>query len=159
MDVFDSNIWIYGLTGKCDDAVSLVEKAVTTPFHVGVSAYIFEEVIVNLQRSSHSHETITRLQTRFADIVHGNHTIHGPTQEQIAQLDLETHRTDPRVQAMGEAFGIQNKDVPVVVFARQCAQRPDAPMTTIYTADEGFAEFEPDAYFEKLALQYVDCSE
>jgi len=158
MDVFDSNIWIFGLTQTCEEAVSLVNKAIESAYHVGVSAYIFEEVMHNLQRSDHDQEIIERVQTRFADIVYGNPTIHGPTQTEIREIDLNTVRQDPRVQAMGEAFDIQNKDVPVVVFARQCAHPQDTPEVVIHTADREFSRFNPQQYFENIAIRYVDCS-
>lgn len=158
MDVFDSNIWIYGLTGECADAVALVEEAVDTTFHVGVSAYIYDEVMRNLKRSDHSQEMIDRAQTRFADIVYGNHTVHGPNKEQIRQMDIDAHRSDPRVQTMGDAFGIQDKDVPVVVYAYQVTRRRGAVTTTIHTADRAFSEFDPNTHFENLSLRYVDCS-
>jgi predicted nucleic acid-binding protein len=58
MDVFDSNIWIFGLTQTCEEAVSLVNKAIESAYHVGVGAYIFEEVMHNLQRSDHDQEII-----------------------------------------------------------------------------------------------------
>jgi predicted nucleic acid-binding protein len=157
MDVFDSNIWIYGLTRTCDDAVTLVEEAINTTYHVGVSAYIYDEVMLNLQRSEHDRETIERVQTRFADIVYGNETIHGPTHEEIKQMDVEAWRRDQRVQTMGEILGIQDKDVPIVVYARQCAQNQDSP-TVIHTADHDFSQFDPTDYMENIVMRYVDCS-
>lgn len=159
MDVFDSNIWIYGLTRTCDDAVALVEEVIDNPVHVAVSAYIFDEVMENLQRSEESQEVIHRAQTNFATIVHGNHTIHGPTQDEIEQIDIEARRRDPRVQIMSEVFDIQSKDVPILVFAHQFAQQSNTPATTIYTADEEFSQFDPRHYFENLLMQYVDCSD
>jgi hypothetical protein len=158
MDVFDSNIWIFGLTQACEEAVSLVDRAIDTAYHVGVSAYIFEEVMHNLQRSSHDQEIIERVQTRFADIVYGNPTIHGPTQAEIQEIDLDMVRRDPRIQAMGEAFDIQNKDVPIIVFARQCAHPQDAPEVVIHTADREFSRFNPQQHFESIDMRYVDCS-
>ena len=158
MDVFDSNIWIYALTRTCEPAIELVDQAVHTPVHVGVSAYIFDEVMLNLQRSAQPTDVVNRAQTRFADLVYGKHTIHGPTQAEIEQMDVERQRRDPRVQAMGEAFGIQEKDVPIVVYAHQCARTGDSVPTTIYTADREFAGFDPQAHFEKLRLEYVDCT-
>jgi hypothetical protein len=121
-----------------------------------VSAYIFEEVLQNLNRSGHSRAVIERAQTRFADIVHSAQTVDGPTQTQIRAIELEARRSDPRVQAMGEAFGIQDKDVPLVVFARQCAQDLGESVT-IYTADREFSRFDPSPYFDDLGMKYVDC--
>lgn len=159
MDVFDSNIWIHALTRTCDDAVALVEEVINNPVHVGVSAYIFDEVMENLQRSEESREVINRAQTNFATITHGNHTIHGPRQEEIERIDIEAQRRDPRIQIISEVFGIQSKDVPILVYAHQLSQRSNAPVTTIYTADKEFAQFDPNHHFENLLMQYVDCSD
>ena len=75
---------------------------------------------------------MNRAQTWFSDLVYGRHTIHGPSQAEIEQMDVERQRRDPRVQAMGEAFGIQEKDVPILVYAHQCA-RTEVTVPTRYT--------------------------
>jgi len=159
MDVFDSNVWIYGLTQSCDEAVELVEKVVTTPYHVGVNAYIFDEVMQNLRRSERPGERIDRIQTRFADIVHDTHTVHGPTQSEISRMDVEDRRSDPWVGTLSELLGVQEKDVPIVVFAHDCASDHDAPPTTIFTADQDFAAASPGEYFRDVDVAFVDCSE
>ena len=138
--------------------MALVEKAIESAYHVGVNAYIFDEVMHNLQRSKQSQETIERAQTRFAEIIHDNHTIHGPTQEEISQMDVEAVRRDPKVETMAEVLGIQAKDVLVLVYAHQLVQRQDAPTTVIHTADHEFSRFDPSAHFEKTVMHYVDCS-
>lgn len=158
MDVFDSNVWIYGLTQTCEEAVALVDEAIENAYHVGVDAYIFDEVMRNLERSEQPQEAIDRAQTRFAEIIHGNHTIHGPSQEEITQMDIEAVRRDPKVDTMAEVLGIQTKDVPILVFAHQLVQDQDAPTTVIHTTDHSFSRFDPSAHFEKIAMHYVDCS-
>ena len=101
---------------------------------------------------------MNRAQTRFADLVYGKHTIHVPTQAEIEQMDVERQRRDPRVRAMGEAFGIQERGVQTVVYAHQCARTGDSVPTTIYTADQEFAGFDPDEHFGNIRLEYVDCT-
>lgn len=159
MDVFDSNVWIYGLTQTCEEAVSLVEEAIENAYHVGVNAYIFDEVMRNLQRSEQDRETIKLAQTRFAEIIHGNHTIHGPAQKEISQMDIDAVRRGPMVATMATVFGIQAKDVPVLVYAHQLVQPQDAPTTVIHTADRGFSRFDPSAHFEEIVMRYVNCSQ
>lgn len=158
MDVYDSNIWIHGLVGNCEEAIALIDEVINNPVHVAVNAYIFDEVMQNLTRADLSQEAIDSAQTEFATMVHGNHTIHGPTQQQIEQMDVEVRCRDPRVQMMGDAFGIQPKDVPILVFAHQLAQQPNASVTTIHTADREFGQFDPRDYFDNLLIRYVDCS-
>lgn len=160
MDVYDSNIWIFGLTRTCAQAVDLLEEAIYGNRQAGVSAYIYDEVMINLQRSEHSQEVIDRAQTRFAEILHGNPSIHGPSEEEIAQMNVDAIRSDPTVQTMGTALGIQPKDVPVVVFAQQCAtsnRGQGGQTTTIYTADYEFGQFDPRTHFEYLVMHYVNC--
>ena len=128
------------------------------PIHVAVSAYIFDEVMLNLDRADLSQDVIDSAKTEFATIVHGNHTVHGPTQEEIRQMDVEARRRDPQVQLVSEAFGIQAKDVPILVYAHQLVQRQDAPTTAIHTADREFSQFDPSVHFEKIVMHYVDCS-
>jgi predicted nucleic acid-binding protein len=157
MDVFDSNVWIYGLVGDCEEAVALLEEVLTDPIHVAVNAYIFDEVMQNLARADLAQDVIDSAQTEFATIVHGSHTVHGPTQDELRQMDVEAHRLDPRVEMIGETFGIQPKDVPILVFAHQYAQQPDAPTTVIHTADREFARFDPSDHFESIVMRYVNC--
>lgn len=157
MEVYDSNIWIYGLTRTCDPAVDLIDEVVENPVHVALNAYIFDEVMTNLDRSEQDREVVEQAKQRFATIVYGNHTIHGPTQGEIEQMDLEAHRTDPRVQMMGDVLGIQPKDVPIVTLAHQYAQRPDTPTITIHTADRPFSDYDPSENFDGIVMRYVDC--
>jgi len=159
MDVYDSNIWIHGLVGDCADAISLLDEIINNPVHVAVSAYIFDEVMQNLGRADLNEDVIESAQTEFATMVHGNHTIHGPTQEQIRQMDVEARRHDPRTQMMGEVLGIQPKDVPILVFAHQLTQQPNSPVTTIHTADREFGQYDPQQHFQDILIQYIDCSD
>lgn len=157
MDVFDSNVWIYGLTHTCDEAVALVDEVIDTRRNVRVSAYIFEEVMQNIQRSNHDREVIDRALNDFAQMVHGSPAIHNPTQQEVREMDLAVHREGPRIAAMAMMLGIQEKDVPIVVCAIQCAQqRPDSTIV-IHTADRPFSRLDPSDHFERIVMRYVDC--
>ncbi|MCU4802722.1 hypothetical protein OB920_20380 [Halobacteria archaeon HArc-gm2] len=158
MDVYDSNIWIHGLVGGCEEAIALIDEVIHNPVHVGVSAYIFDEVMENLQRADLDQEVIDSAQTEFAAIVHENHTVHGPTQEELRQMDLGVRRRDDRVEMMAEVLGIQAKDVPILVYAHQLAQQPDTPESTIVTADREFSRFDPHQHFQNISIRFVDCS-
>ncbi len=52
MDVFDSSVWIYGVTQTCDEAVVLVDDVINGSQSVAVSAYISNEVIGGIAQSS-----------------------------------------------------------------------------------------------------------
>lgn len=169
MEVFDSNVWIYALTRECEEATTLVENTLGIgdsggndgvtdgPTVVGVNAYIFDEVIRNLGRSTQPRETINVIQTRFADIVYGNKYVQGPSQEAISRMNIDVVRNDPTVQTLATGFGIQAKDVPVVVYAHQCVDNYGDPVT-IHTADRQFSQFRSRRYFDDIGIEYVDCS-
>jgi len=123
MDVFDSNVWIYGLTKTCAQASNYVDQVIRHDRRVAVSAYIYDEVMRNLDRSQHGHEEIDRVKTRFAEILYDNGRIEAPSDEEVRAMDIDEMRSDPAVQAMGAGFDIQPKDVPILVFASQVSNR------------------------------------
>ena len=156
MHVLDSSVWIYALTRTCKPAVELVEDVLAGDLQVTVDAYIFNEVVAGLERSGSDSQAISDAQTRFAEIVYRSESISEPTQRQVEQLSLDVLRLDDRTQLLGTTWGIQPKDVPVVVHAYS---QPTDP-TRIFTSDEAFSEFDPSAFgIEGIVLQYVDCSE
>lgn len=113
----------------------------------------------NLQRSGHGQRVIDRARNDFARIVYASPSIHGPSQEAVAEMDVAERRRDPEIETMAAAFDVQPKDVPVVVFAHRCYRESGGQQTTIYTADREFGQFDPTDRFEALAMNYVDCSE
>jgi hypothetical protein len=128
---------------------------------VAVSAYIYDEVMQNPDRSQHSQEEIDRVKTRFAEILYNNDRVDAPSIEGVRAMDLDEIRKDPTVQAMGAGFRIQPKDVPILVFARQVASRVTSPdeSVVIRTADEQFSQFDANNHYPDVEIQYVDCSD
>ena len=112
MHVLDSSVWIYAITRTCDDAVAVVDQVLDGDLRVAVDAYVFNEVIEGIERSGSTYDAITEAQTRFAEIVHGSPAVQEPTQRRVQALDLDTVRSDERVQLLGLTWDIQPKDVP-----------------------------------------------
>lgn len=155
MHVLDSSAWIYAITYTCDDAVAVVNQIVNGDLRVAVDAYIFNEVIEGIERSGTDYEEISEAQTRFAEIVHGDPAVQEPAQHRVQALDLDTVRSDERVQLLGLTWNIQPKDVPIV----QLAYRQPAEPTVIFTSDQDFSNFEPREYgVDDIVIRYVDCS-
>lgn len=154
MQVLDSSVWIYAITYTCEDAVAVVDQVINSEFRVAVDAYVFNEVIEGIERSGSGYDEISEAQTRFAEIVHGNPAIQEPTQHRVQALDLDTVRSDERVQLLGLTWGIQPKDVPIV----QLAYRQSSEPTVIFTSDQDFSNFEPREYgVDDIVIRYVNC--
>lgn len=157
MDVLDSCTWIYGVTRTCPEAVDLLDEIIRDADgpQIAVSAYIFNEVIEGIARSSANRRAIDEAQTRFSEIVHANPQVRAPRRQDVRQMDVRRVRDDVRVQMMAETFGIQPKDVPIVV----CTYESATDYAVIYTSDEDLSEFEPRRHgLEQLSVQYVDCA-
>lgn len=158
MDVFDSNIWALGITETDPAAAELVAEVRDMPRSVAVSAYIFCEVLDALASAEYvePHE-VEQTQTNFGAFVHRAAVVEGPTQDEIEACDVAHIRNENWAGLIGALADIQPKDAPVLALAdgiRQNARRPDT--VTIYTADEPFASFDPDAAgLDRLQMEYV----
>lgn len=155
MDVFDSSVWIYGVTQTCDEAVVLVDDVINGSQSVAVSAYIFNEVIEGIAQSSNDSQAVTEAQTRFGEIVHGNPWVDAPTQADVTRMDIRAIRQNNWVQLLGQTWGIQPKDVPIIELAANVTNGT----TIVFTADRSLSKFVPSNHgLTDITLQYVDCS-
>lgn len=157
MDVIDSCTWIYGVTRTCPAAVDLLDELIygSDGPRVAVSAYIFNEILEGIARSARDNRAIEEAQTRFSEIVHGSPRVSAPHQEDVRRMDVREVRSDVRVRMMAETYGIQPKDVPIVV----CAYESATDYGIIYTSDEELSEFKPPRYgLERLSVRYINCS-
>ncbi|WP_323677228.1 hypothetical protein [Halorubellus sp. PRR65] len=153
MDVFDSNIWVLGITEAHPKATALVNGAEVGDRQVVLDAYIFEEVREAFYRSEHVdaadvEQTISNFAVRIAK----PQSIVEPDQAAVEEMDLQEIREAPPVNLLGHLLDIQPKDVPVFCLAyRWQHQKP-----TIYTADESFAELHPPTYgLPDIELEYI----
>lgn len=155
MHVFDSSVWIYAITRTCDEATELVESVLDGRIRVAVDPYVFEEVIAGIDRAGSDRRAIDDAQTHFAEIVHGSPAVDAPSHRAVAEMRLDAIRTDDRTRMLGRTWGIQAKDVPIVMLADD---QPSEP-TIVYTSDREFSRFDPTEYgIDGIALRYVDCS-
>lgn len=145
-------MWIWGLTQRAPEAVSLVEEVLDGERYVGVSAYIHGEVMAAFDRShSADSDAIKTAKNAFNIIVAKRHNVDFPDQADVGQMDVHDMREKQLIQLLGWSWGIQPKDVPIVVFAESYDD-----MTTIFTADESFSEFDPAAHgIDNVELEYV----
>jgi len=153
MDVFDSNIWVLGITEAHPRATALVNEAEAGDRRVALDAYIFEEVREAFHRSDHVDAAdVERTISNFAIRIAKPPSIVEPDQSAVEEMDIHAVREAPPVNLLGHLLDIQPKDVPVFCLAyRWKHQRP-----TIYTADESFAKLDPSAYgLPEIALEYV----
>lgn len=137
-----------------------MEEAITGYRVVRLNAYIFEEVMRNLERADLPSEVIERAQTDFAKLVHQGRGIEAPSREAVSKMDLEEIRESTEIQMLGEALSIQPKDVPILSAAfnaREDTLHDGEAKSIIYTADFEFSRFTPRDYFTNIEVEYVSC--
>ncbi|MFB6176740.1 MAG: type II toxin-antitoxin system VapC family toxin [Halobaculum sp.] len=153
MDVLDSNLWIRALTAE-EYGESVLEDVLANPDRtVWISAYIYREVVRNLDRIERSRSEIDRLQTRFVELVHDSENVRSPSRTEIERLDVREVRSRQSVLALAAGFDVQPKDAPVLSFGYVCSV--DSEQTTIRTADESFARFDGGRFYDHLAVEYA----
>lgn len=162
MIVLDNNIWIHGLTEtrpKCTETLKLISYG--NDQQCCVSAYIYKEVVENLNRSrAVEQERIDALIGRFIDLMQTSDSIIEPGFEQLRRVDVSAERTHPANVTLATALGIQAKDAPIISFA-YTQQRNAQPgemieVVEVVTADRPFSRLEPARFELPIALYHVD---
>lgn len=153
MDVFDSNIWITGFTGKSADAIQLINEVRQNQRSVGVDAYIFEEVIQAFDNSGNPQKH--NLKTAFAQFVNNHQMVDGPTQNAVSGMNLTRTRNQPEVMVIADVCSIQTKDAPVLCLAYQINEiHQNSPI--IYTHDRPFSNMNPNQHnLSQISLQHI----
>lgn len=139
--VFDTNIWVHGLTENVDAAAELVDAAVDTQLFVSISAYIFEETRLTFENGIFPRREADAHLTDFSSILYGSQNIDGPTSSETRQVDVDEVRNSPEARAFGAATDCQAKDAPVLWHGHALAQRGRS--VTIYTNDREFSQCSP----------------
>jgi len=140
--VLDSNVWIDALTEESERAVKLMDSVLDGNRTTVVSAYIYEEVTVNLEREFGAGSYVDQLQTYFGELMTSPH-IDEPATTDILEMDLDDMRTSDTANFLEDVLQIQEKDVPILFTA----WKDLSDHVTIYTADEQFSEFNPHSYY------------
>lgn len=139
--IYDTNIWVHGLTENVAAATDLVNAAFEDRQFVSVSAYIFEEVRITFESGHVDSEVVDAHLTDFSTAIHGCQNVSDPPMEAVAEMAVHQIRQSPQAQTVGAATGSQPKDAPILWHGHQLAQ--EGRDVTIYTADEDFSECSP----------------
>ncbi len=135
MDVYDTNVWIFGLHDLDSRAGDLVQQAIHGDRHVAVDAYIYQEVLENVDDGV-SNDEAEDIKNAFVSFVHGSDSIHGPTHEGVEKLDIYEERGRDEIQLIADAVWCQPKDAPIVSLAYTTALR-NPGRSTIFSNDGG----------------------
>lgn len=138
MDVYDTNVWVCGLTSQVSAAEHLIDEVVQGSRDVVVDAYIFQETLDAFDNSYHS-TIANQHQQDFAALVSRNNSINGPTQAAVSRMNVKRVQRNTSVRLISTSFGIQAKDVPILCLAYE--YRSTSP--TIYTCDGPFSNCNP----------------
>lgn len=164
IDVFDSNIWKYGLTDSVDRAADLITDVRQGERNVVLDAYIFQEVVNAFQREL-TGEQQDRALTGFSEFVWKCESVELRNPGAVEDLETWDVRTAPENKLISKLLGCQAKDAPILVLAVECRQRNWTNdwdlyrpiVVDIHTADEPFAEaIESSDRLGLVSAQYID---
>jgi hypothetical protein len=152
VDVYDSGVWVYGSLRRAPEAVALMEEVVERDHYVAISAYIHGEVTEAFDRSMVAGgDDIREAKKRFNAIVAKRHNVEFPGHQAIGQMDIHEVRRQQPVRLLASAWGIQAKDVPIMMFAEQLSGE-----STVFTTDGPLADFDPEsAGVDGVAVEHV----
>lgn len=145
-------MWVWGLTEQAPEATSLVEDVLAGEQYVGVDAYIHGEVMDAFDRSrTADSEAVKQAKNTFNVIVAKRHNVDFPDQTEVGKMNVREVRANRMVELLGQSWGIQPKDVPVIVFATTYDE-----MTTLFTSDRDLSRLHPrDHGIGDVAVEYV----
>lgn len=151
-DVYDSSVWVWGLTEEAPEAVTLVEEVLDGDRYVGVDAYIHAEVMNAFDRSQTAgSDAIETAKNAFNVIIAKRHNVDFPDQSEVGTTNVYEVRANRMVELLGQSWGIEPKDVPIVVLATEYEG-----VTTIFTADRLFSQFDPTKWeIDDVKIEYV----
>lgn len=155
MDVYDSNIWVLGLTGEVAAAETLVAEAASADRFVSVTPYIYSEVYEAFKREFKGEKAMAHV-TDFSTLIAHSETVDAPSQSAISAVELSEVRNRDENILLSGVLGCQIKDVPIIVAAFQ-RYKDSGDNVTIYTADKDFADTDLQALdISALSLEYVE---
>ena len=96
-------------------------------------------------------EAVKQAKNTFNVIIAKRHNVDFPDQAEVVRMDIREVRANRMVELLGQSWGIQPKDVPVIVFATTYDD-----MTTVFTADRDLSRFQPsDHGISDVEVEYV----
>lgn len=152
MDVYDSNVWVWGLTEKAPAAVEKIDEVRAGDRYVGISAYIHGEVTEAFNRAASAENSeIREMKREFNVIVAKRHNVEFPGHEAIGSMDIHEVRRQQPIRLLASAWGIQAKDVPIIMFAEELSGE-----TTVFTTDDPLADFDPErADIDGVVVEHI----
>jgi predicted nucleic acid-binding protein len=111
MDVLDSNLWVFAVTGTNRTAIELVEDAVAEKREIATSAYVYQEVLHAFERSTALSRTETDEAIEdFLAVLRGYPTIHADfTQGDVRALDFEAYRLRPNSRLLATVLAFNRR--------------------------------------------------
>lgn len=154
MKILDSILWVFGMLGTHELAISLLDEIDRGETRSALSAYMVQEILDAFATPTLlSPPERDRVQTAFLERLPGMvGLIDAPTYHDVAVEVIQERRRAPETRLLARILDIQPKDVPILVLAyRYVEQRP-----TILTNDRTFAECVPaDLNLPEIAIEYV----
>lgn len=155
MDVYDSNVWILGLTGEVAEAETLVEDAAMAERFVSVTPYIYMEVYEAFSREF-KRQTAMDHVADFSTLIAQSQTVNAPDQAEIEAIDLEEVRNRDENILLAGLLHCQVKDVPIVLAAFH-RYKESGEASTIYTADTEFSKTDLEMLdISGISIEYVE---
>lgn len=134
--IYDTPVWLEGLTENEGPASDLVTAAVEGSQQVLLSPYIFEEVRETFESSRAPRVTTHEHLVDFATIVTGSENVQMPPDGAVELMAVHETRESGFAQALGAVTDCQPKNAPVMAFGVEAAN--EGTDVTIYTIDEAF---------------------
>lgn len=152
MDVYDSNVWIWGLTEKAPAAADKIDEVRDGDRYIAISAYIHGEVTEAFDRAATAGSNeIREMKKDFSVIVAKRHNVEFPSHDAIGKMDIQEVRRQQPVRLLATAWDIQAKDVPVIMFAEHLPGE-----STVFTTDGPLADFDPgSAGVDGVTVEHV----
>jgi hypothetical protein len=152
VDVYDSSVWVYGSLRRAPESIALVEEVVKGDRSVAISAYIHGEVTEAFDRSmTAGNDDIREAKRRFNTIIAKRQNVEFPGHEAIGSMDIHEVRRQQPIRLLASAWGIQAKDVPIIMFAEELSGD-----STVCTTDGPLADFDPEgAAVDGVTIEHV----
>jgi hypothetical protein len=96
-------------------------------------------------------DEVREMKKEFNVLVAKCHNVEFPGHQAIGQMDIHEVRRQQPVRLLASAWGIQAKDVPIMMFAEQLSGE-----STVFTTDGPLADFDPEsAGVDGVAVEHV----
>lgn len=154
MKILDTNLWVFGTLQTDARAAELLAAIDRGEVTSAINAYMVQEALAAFDRtkglSATERDTVkTSFLTHLTRMMG---LIEAPSSCDVSDALLRERRSAPTARTLARVWGIQPKDVPILVLAFEYREREP----TIPTNDEQFADLEPAAHsLSEISIQHV----